>query len=77
MKQIIELFRGTWRALNGGWFVWRDASYETVKYVAKTQLSDSDPDGLHEIVKQAKEELNSREQLSKYLTPKNSWHIIP
>lgn len=59
MKQIIELFRGTWRALNGGWFVWRNASDKTVELIA--QLKFDEPE-LQEMVRQAQEELRARGQ---------------
>jgi hypothetical protein len=60
MKQVLEVLQGLWAIVNGRWFVWRNASTETVQVIANLEFKESDPDDLHELVKQAKEELRAR-----------------
>jgi|LauGreDrversion4_2_1035121.scaffolds.fasta_scaffold289400_5 hypothetical protein len=62
MRQIIEVLRGVWAAVNGRWFIWRNASDETVQTISNLEFSESDAPELHEMVKQAKEELRARGQ---------------
>lgn len=62
MKGVIEVLQGIWAAINGRWFIWRNASDETVQTIADLRFNESDQDELHEMVRQAKEELRARGQ---------------
>jgi hypothetical protein len=60
MNAFFEMIRGLWRVTSGRWYVWRDASQETVEEIAELEFNDNDSDELHEMVRQAKEELRAR-----------------
>ena len=60
MKELIEVLQGVWSVLNGRWFIWRNASIETVEGIAELEFDESDAAELHEMVRQAKEELRLR-----------------
>lgn len=62
MKGVIEVLQGIWAVINGRWFIWRNASTDTVQFIADIKFEESDPDDLHEMVRQAKEELRARGQ---------------
>lgn len=62
MNAFFEKVRGLWRVTSGRLFVWRDASQETVEEIAELEFNDNDEDELHEMVRQAKEELALRER---------------
>jgi hypothetical protein len=59
-RSIIEATRAIWGVVNGRWFVWRHASDDLLETVAGIKLKDAETPDMHELIRQAKEELRLR-----------------
>lgn len=60
VRSIIEATRAIWGVVNGRWFVWRKAPDDLLEVIAGIKLTDAETSDMHELVRQAKEELSLR-----------------
>ncbi len=60
LRSIIETTRAIWGVVNGRWFVWRKTPDDLLEVIARINLTDDETPDMHELVRQAKEELSLR-----------------
>ena len=60
IRTHFHAIRGLWRALQGRWFVLRDAPDDVVANIAALELRDDDAPALHQLVGDANAEMALR-----------------